>query len=211
MTGERKTDWHELRGEIATAAARMIAEEGITYEAAKKRAARQILGNSRQGGKFLPDNQHIEEELKIYQALFMADTQPARLLHLRRRALEMMHELAEFRPYVTGAVLNGTAGEMSDIHLQLFADSAKDLEIFLLNKNIDISVTEASSHRGRAQATENIHFYHKGEIFHLAVYNRDDMKKMTRAANAAPERADSKELELMIVKQVPEKQIGPSS
>ena len=200
MKSERKTDWAEIRSEIATAAARMIAEEGVSYESAKKRGARQILGNGRINGNFLPDNQQIEDELRIYQALFMADTQPERLLHLRRLALEMMHELAEFQPYVTGAVLNGTAGEMSDIHLQLFADSAKDVEIFLLNRNFDITVSEAvSSSRSRVQPTENIHFYHKGEVFHLVVYEHDDLRKMARASDTVPQRADSRELEQLII------------
>jgi len=198
MRNERKTDWFLIRAEIATAAARMIAEEGVTYETAKKKAARQIMGNGRLNGKFLPDNQQIEDELRIYQALFMADTQPERLLHLRRLALEMMQELAEFQPYVTGAVLNGTAFEMSDIHLQLFADSAKDVEIFLLNKNIDISVSEAKSNRSGVQAVENIHFYHKGEIFHLNVYSHDDMRKMPRTSDAVPQRASIRELAEMI-------------
>ena len=198
MRNEHKTDWFDIRSEIATAAARMIAEEGVTYETAKRKGARQILGNSRINGKFLPDNQQIEEELRIYQALFMSDTQPERLLHLRRLALAMMHELAQFQPYVTGAVLNGTAGEMSDIYLQLFADSAKDVEIFLLNKNIDIAVSEAVSNRSGVQAAENIHFYHKGEVFHLSVYERDDLRRMARASDTVPQRADSKELEQLI-------------
>ncbi|MDL2284512.1 hypothetical protein LJC19_05150 [Oxalobacter sp. OttesenSCG-928-P03] len=201
MTNERKTDWGGLRGEIAMAAARLIAEEGATYEMAKKKAAHQILGNKRINGKFLPDNTEIEEELRIYNALFMADTQPARLLHLRRTALQMMHELAQFQPYITGAVLNGTAGEHSDIHLQLFAESAKDVEIFLLNKNIDISVTESPGYRGKTQAVETIHFYYESEIFHLAVYNPDDMRKMVRAMDTQAERADIGELERLIEQQ----------
>jgi hypothetical protein len=211
MTVERKMDVYDLRSEIAVAAARLIAEEGVTYEMAKKRAARQLLGNHRQSGKYMPDNQQVEEELRIYQALFMADTQPGRLLHLRQLALKVMHDLGEFQPYVTGAVLNGTAGEMSDIHLQLFADSAKDVEIFLLNKGVDITVTEATSNRQRVQAAENIHFYYNGEVIHLAVYNRDDIRKMTRASGAVSERADMKELALLIDKAASETRVESSS
>ncbi|MDR0934352.1 MAG: hypothetical protein LBM56_04655, partial [Burkholderiaceae bacterium] len=90
MEIEWKTDQGSgLRTEIAGIAARLIAEEGVTYEAAKRRAARQILGNQRISGDFLPDNQEIEDELRIYHSIFMADEQPARLLHLRRTALQM--------------------------------------------------------------------------------------------------------------------------
>lgn len=206
MTNEHKTDFASLRSEIAMLAARLIAEEGATYEMAKKKAASKILGNKRINGDLLPNNHKIEEEVRVYHNLFMADTQPARLLHLRKVALEMMNELAQFQPYITGAVLNGTAGEHSDIHLQLFADSAKDVEIFLLNKNIDISVKEAASYRQKAQATETIYFYHNNEIFHLAVYNPDDMRKMVKAMDAQAEKASIIEL-----KQLIEEQINPLS
>lgn len=201
MTNDRKTDTNSIRGEIAIAAARLIAEDGATYEMAKKRAARQILGDKRINGKFLPDNGEIEEKVRNYHAIFMADTQPARLLLLRKTALHMMQELAQFQPYLTGAVLNGTAGEHSDIHLQLFTESAKDVEIHLLNKNIDISVTEAESYRQKAQAEETIHFYHEGEIFHLAVYNPDDMRKMVKTADSQVERADIARLRQLIKQQ----------
>ena len=77
-------------------------------------------------------------------------TEPTRLLQLRetRRAADAK-QLAEFRPYLTGAVLNGTAGEHVDIHLQLFADNAKDVEICLLNDNVDFEVSESPHFRGR--------------------------------------------------------------
>ncbi len=201
MTNDRRTDWNGIRGEIAIAAARLIAEEGATYEMAKKRAARQILGDNRINGNFLPDNSEIEEEVRIYHNIFMADTQPARLLFLRKTALHMMQELAQFQPHLTGAVLNGTASEHSDIHLQLFAESAKDVEIHLLNKNIDISVTEAESYRQKARAEETIHFYHEGEIFHLAVYNPDDMRKMVKTTDSQAERADITRLKQLIEQQ----------
>jgi hypothetical protein len=63
-------------------------------------------------------------------------------------ALEVMEQLADFRPYLTGAVLNGTAGEHDDIHLQLFADSAKEVEIWLLNRNVDIDISETPHFKG---------------------------------------------------------------
>src|SRR4051794_18858521 len=111
-----------LRAEIAAAAARMIAEDGADYGTAKRKAAKQILGNAKIRGDIMPDNAQIEEEVRQYHELFFANTQPARLQHLRKLALQLMEELAAFSPYLTGAVLNGTAGEHSDIHLQLFAD-----------------------------------------------------------------------------------------
>ena len=43
MTINRLIDIANLRQDIALAAARMIAEEGTSYEVAKRKAARQIL------------------------------------------------------------------------------------------------------------------------------------------------------------------------
>ena len=59
----RFNDLAQLRQEIAIAAARMIAEEGTSYDAAKRKAARLLLGNSRITGEILPDNQTIENEV----------------------------------------------------------------------------------------------------------------------------------------------------
>ena len=122
-----------LRAQIAALAARMIAQDGTEYAVAKRKAASQLLGDEQSATNLLPDNAEVEEEVRRYQALFQGDSQPARLLRLRTVALQVMDALAQFKPYLTGAVLNGTAGEHDDIHLQLFADSAKEVQIFLLD------------------------------------------------------------------------------
>lgn len=202
MTNEYKTHRNYLSSEIASVAARMIAEEGATYEMAKKRAAKQIIGNKKIKGNLLPDNTEIEEEVRKYHSLFMSDTQPARLLHLRQIALQIMVELAQFRPYIIGAVFNGTAGEHSDIYLQVFAESAKDIEIYLLNKNVAISVTEAPTYKGKTPALETIHFYYSKELIHLTVYDLDDMRKMAKAADSQIEKTDIEGLKQLIAQQI---------
>jgi len=169
-----------LRAEIAAAAARLIAEDGTDYGTAKRKAAKQIIGNAKIRGEIMPDNAQIEEEVRLYNALFFSKSQPARLLHLRKLALCMMEELSRFSPYLTGAVLNGTAGEHSDIHLQLFAESAKDVEIFLINKNIDFDVSEAPRFNGRADPVETVSFLWKNEGVHLALYESDELRGAAR-------------------------------
>lgn len=165
-----------LRAEIAAAAARLIAEDGADYATAKRKAAKHVLGNAKIRGEIMPDNGQIEDEVRLYNEIFFSDSQPARLLHLRRLALRMMEELARFAPYLTGAVLNGTAGEHSDIHLQLFAESAKDVEIFLINKNVDFEVSETPHFRGRAEPVETVSFMWQNEGMHLALYETDDLR-----------------------------------
>lgn len=191
MSTHPPSDAETLRAEIAIAAARMIAEDGVDYGTAKRKAAKQILGNNKVRGDILPDNAMLEDEVRIYNELFFGDTQPARLLHLRTLAVRLMAELAPFQPHLTGAVLNGTAGEHSDIHLQLFADSPKDVEIYLLNKRIDFEVSESSHFKGRSEAVETLSFMWQQEGVHLALYETDDLRgAVKKSASGRQERAD---------------------
>ena len=164
----------QIRDEIASLAAKFIAEEGAEYGTAKRRAVKQLLGNQKLNGNILPDNTQIEQQVREYQALFFADSQPARLLHLRQLVALLMQELAQFNPYVIGAVFNGTAGEHSDIHLHLYTDNSKDVAIFLLNLGIDYEVSEHQGKRG--EALETLSFLYKNEGVHLLVHDIDDLR-----------------------------------
>lgn len=137
-----KENSQQLRQLIAQQAARMMAEDGISdFAYAKKKAGRQFdsLDNS-----VLPSNTEIEEELKLYNALFLSDEQPENLINLRKSALFTMQLLEKFNPHLTGSVLDGTAGLGSETHIHLFADSLKDVEIFLLNQDIPFETNEKS-------------------------------------------------------------------
>jgi hypothetical protein len=148
-----------LRQEIAQTAARLIAEDGLDYGQAKRKAVRQLLGDSRPPrGDWLPDNDEIEAEVRDYQALFMADTQPARLRHLRLVAASLMRRLQPWPLYLAGAAWNGTAGQHSQIHLQLFSDVAKDFGIHLLNLGIAFEVGEVPDFRGNGRQVEALAF-----------------------------------------------------
>ncbi|MDO8305370.1 hypothetical protein [Herminiimonas sp.] len=196
------SDTELLRAEIATAAARMIAEDGVDYGTAKRKAVKQILGNNKVRGDVLPDNAMLEEEVRLYNELFFGDTQPARLLHLRNLAVRMMAELAPFQPHLTGAVLNGTAGAHSDIHLQLFTESAKDVEIYLLNKNIDFEVSESSHFKGRSDPVETLSFIWQQEGIHLALYETDDLRGAIRKSpSGRQERADIHAVRALIIQE----------
>ncbi|MCL2076422.1 MAG: hypothetical protein FWH15_08330 [Betaproteobacteria bacterium] len=119
---------------IASAAARLMAEDGIEDIAfAKRKAARQIGATDAHA---MPDDAEVESELRLYLTLYQGEEQPSRLRHLREAALETMDWLRPFRPYLTGAALDGTASGFSAVDLLLFADSGKDVEIFLLDNGI---------------------------------------------------------------------------
>jgi hypothetical protein len=177
MTPTPPDDVTLLRSQIAAAAARLVAQDGADYGSAKRKAARQLLGDAQPGAHVLPDNAQVEQAVRQYQALFHAGTQPARLAHLRTLALQLMEALAPFSPYLTGAVLNGTAGEHDEIHLQLFAESAKEVEIFLLNKRISIDIGEAPHFKGaRHDPVEVVSFLWHKEGVHAELYDLDDLR-----------------------------------
>ena len=141
--------WQDrTRASICDAAARLIAEEGVSdYSQAKRKALRQLgLPDSTP----LPSNAELEAALREWQSVFQDEEQIERIEHLRRKAAELMEILQEFRPYLTGSVLDGTAGRYAEIDLQLFADSAKEVEIFLLNRGIPYE--HATPRNDRAEA-----------------------------------------------------------
>jgi len=123
-----------LRSELAQVAARLIAEDGMEYGAAKKKAVRQ-LGLPENFP--LPGNAEIQDAVRDYHAIYQEEEQAERLVGFRSVAVDLMHLLDPFTPYLTGSVLDGTATRHSRIDLLLFPDSAKDVEIFLLDRGIN--------------------------------------------------------------------------
>ncbi|SAL18892.1 UDP-N-acetylmuramate--alanine ligase [Caballeronia terrestris] len=179
-------DPQRVREEIAIAAARMIAEDGLDYSTAKRKAAKQVVGETKVGGEWLPDNDQIEEEIREYQSLFQSDTQPVVLRRMREVALDWMLRLEQFSPYLTGAVLNGTAGEHSDIHLQCFCDNPKEVAIYLLNANVQYDVSETRHFAGRGYV-ETLSFLNRPTRaeepmgIHIALYDTNDLRGAVRA------------------------------
>lgn len=141
-----------LRSSIAQAAARLMAEEGIDdYNFAKRKAARQL---GLDVGVALPTNNEIDQALQAYRNLYRDEEDDLALAQLRSAALEVMQCLAPFEPYLTGAVLEGTATGFSEIELEIYADSAKDVEIFILGQNLRYEHREPR--RGSFDAPEAI-------------------------------------------------------
>jgi hypothetical protein len=124
-----------MREQLAHHAARLMAKDGITdYALAKRKAAKQM---GAEDTHHLPSNQEVDQALHSYRALYQQDNHPDILYQLREEALAAMRLLESFQPYLTGSVLNGTAGERSDINLMLFSDDAKAVLLFLLKHNLE--------------------------------------------------------------------------
>lgn len=170
-----------LKREIAAVASRIVVEEGMEYGPAKRRAVREMGLPARTA---LPNNDEVEAEVRDYIRTFCADTQPAELRALRRLALEWMTRMAEFRPYVGGAVWHGTATRLSDIYIQLFCDDSKSAEIALIDHHVDYEPRMVTGFHGEQVEALSVHANSRelGEEIgvHLLVYDLDDLRGALR-------------------------------
>jgi hypothetical protein len=181
--GRRTNRQTDMRARIAAAAARLMAEDGIDdFALAKRKAARQLGALDTQS---LPRNDEIEAELRAYRALYQAEDHPRLIGELRRIALDAMQALEQFNPYLTGPVLKGIAGPYAEIDLQLFPDSAKDVEIFLLDRNIAFSTQEGRRYSGdRSRAVSLISLVWQGVPLRLAVFDQRDERLALKTSQA---------------------------
>jgi len=172
-----------MRAAIAAAAARIMAEGGIdNFALAKRKAARQLGATEKQS---LPANEEIEAELRAYLELYQADEHPGRIRELRTVALSVMRELEEFTPYLVGPVLKGIAGPYSEIELQLFPDSGKAVEIFLLNRNIPFTASEVRRYSGdRARSVAVLELEWEGAPVRLLLHDARDERIALKTTQA---------------------------
>jgi hypothetical protein len=151
----RETARNDRRSSIAHAAARLMAEDGIEdYALAKRKAARQVgIPDTRE----LPTNGEIDEALRAYRQIYHHEEHRDRIRVLRATALRAMRELAQFNPYLTGSVLSGNAGKYADINLQLFTDSPKAVELYLIDQDIPYRTSESRLYCGAEPVTAPVY------------------------------------------------------
>jgi len=190
---------NQMRQSLAYLAARLMSEDGtLDFAAAKRKAARQLGAPDTQS---LPANSEVERELRAYQTLYQKDEQSERLRVLRQDALGAMRLFESFDPHLTGSVLEGTAARHSNINLHLFCDSLKDVELFLLNRNIPYESAEKRFRFGDESRTVPTFLLggEHGEI-ELAVFSSNDLRQAPRGpiSGKAMERARMKQVEALI-------------
>lgn len=170
----------QMRARIAAAAARIMAEDGVEdFALAKRKAVRQLGAEDTQA---LPKNEEIELELRAYQSLYQSQEQSDRIRFLRRHALQAMRLFEAFRPYLSGAVLKGTAGRYSDIDLQLFTDDTKAVEMFLLNNTISYEASLQRRFTGdREREIPVLKLEWEGVRLNVAVYSANDERGTLKA------------------------------
>jgi len=170
----RESGRHRTRERIAHIAARLMAEDGIEDHAlAKRKAARQMgVADARQ----MPGNDEIDEALRTYRAIYRPENE-SELRALRQAALAMMRELAPFNPHLVGSVLNGSAGKYAAIQLQLFTDSTKSVEHYLLGQGIQFRGGEARLFAGDLPISAPVlSFDRDGDEFQLTVLTPRDLR-----------------------------------
>lgn len=176
----------------------MMAEDGVAdYATAKNKAARQAgLADA----NLLPDNSEVEAALREYQGLYQKDDQPARLRHLREIAVKVMREFETFRPALVGSVLSGTAGQYSDVNLQLFTDDPKALTMFLLNHRYRYEEGSRRMRRGDSfTEVPQIRLQVEDVPVTLTILDRDDERTSVRArSEMEPQRARLAEVEALL-------------
>lgn len=172
-----------MRARIAAVAARLMAEDGIDdFALAKRKAARQLGAPQSEA---LPGNDEVESELRAYRALYQAEEHPERIAELRRIALEAMLAFERFNPYLTGAVLKGTAGPYAEIELQLFPESPKEVEIFLLERGMPFTTHEGRRFSGdRAHAMSVFSLHWQEAPLKLSVFDPRDERVALKTSQA---------------------------
>ncbi|QDC89738.1 hypothetical protein FIT80_06075 [Candidatus Methylopumilus universalis] len=123
-----------IRFQVAHKAAQMMVEEGISDYAFAKRKAANFFGLM--DGDVLPSNNEINDAIKEHQAIFLNKEHEGRLKALRLEALNLMKKLSAFNPHLIGGILDGAIGRYPKTHIELYADSMKEIEFFLLNLGI---------------------------------------------------------------------------
>ena len=153
-------------------AARLVVDEGLPWRDAKRKAAR-AHGTRAE----LPSDEALEAAIREHLAIFEADTQPAELRHLRELALVWMHRLAEFHPYLSGAVWRGTANRLSCPRIDLYADDPKMVEIAFLNQGW--SFDSQGGERGEPWVLSVLtrsRLWPDGVTLHFVVHDRDAVR-----------------------------------
>ena len=89
---------------------------------------------------------------------------------MRKEALYWMDILTDFHPYLTGSVLEGTAGRFAMIDILLYPDSDKDVEIFLLNRGVDYEHVQPRNDRTSAV----LQVMHNELVTNLVIYPSHD-------------------------------------
>jgi len=185
---------------IAQQAAVILSKSGNRdFLAAKTKAAQRmgVLDTNQ-----LPTNIEIEQALIDYHRLFCSEQQPKIVRDLRQAALKAMRIFSDYSPKLVGSVLAGTADEHSPVHLHIFADTAEELTIFLINQHIPFDVGEQKIRFGHdSEQIQTTFSFIAGEVnFLLTVFIAEGQRQapMSPVDGKTMKRANLSEVENLL-------------
>ena len=140
-----------LQERIAALAARRMVENGEPAGPAMRKSAVELLGDGARVRGALPDEEQVGAAVREHQRCFGGQEHADWLRAQRQLALEWMERLERFEPRLTGALLDASATLESPVQLDLYADSAKDVEMALLERGVDYRVEPPGRRRLHVQ------------------------------------------------------------
>lgn len=167
----------QIKMEVASEAARIIATEGQhNYHAAKKKAAERVGVSERLA---LPSNIEVKEALLRYQSLYGGARHSENLQALRETAVAAMQRLDRFNPRLVGNVLDGTAGNHSRISLHVFADSPESVILHFLESGLPYGQEQRQIrwHDGKHRTVPLVIFELGGAVVELTVMETIDLRQ----------------------------------
>lgn len=182
------SDGPGLREEIAAAAATLIADSGLDYATAKRKAQAQVVGQGSMPRNAMPDNDLVDIALLEHLSLFDED-HAQRVTRRRQAALDVMEMLSEFNLHLTGAVWKGIVTEYAPAHLQAFNDNAKEMAIELLNRGIRFDSVTVPHLKGSGEA-EAMAFFWRDEPIVLSAYEAREFRSNPQNQSGQAERGN---------------------
>lgn len=128
----KKTSDKLVKKHIASLAAEIILEEGVSdYYYAKRKAAKSLNSMSHQ---VLPSNHEIDEAIRDYQSTYQSD-EDNDFNFYKPLVIELLSRLEKFNPLITGSLQEGRTTRHQKILINLFTDDIKEIEYFLLSNH----------------------------------------------------------------------------
>jgi len=174
---------------IADEAARILSEQSdLSFSQAKRKAAHHLGLSKRRG---LPDDTQVEQALRTYQQLFLAQQHPGELDRLRQLAIQVMRLFSAFHPRLVGRVSSGSADQHSAIQVRLFCETTEEVIFTLLDNKIPWQERETTCHYSDNHSEKHplITFQAGETIIELTLLPLKDRQNLPlSSANTGPEK-----------------------
>jgi predicted nucleotidyltransferase len=169
------TDDFNLKQKVAKEAATLLyygAEK--EFKQAKLKAAKTL------GSHFLPSNLEIAFEIDKIAEENEGGKREERLIQMRKEALEVMKNLADFSPVLIGSVWRGTIKQESDVDIAAYAEDTEEVLNILKSEGVDISKTAWITVNKQGATLESFHIYAKtpsGNSLEIVLRSQEEARK----------------------------------